>query len=78
MTITLIDPCLNPEYTVPDPQVLTYTITDFDRSIILSPQASITPPSNVCKFESSIYIPPGSGIEDNVYFDKTGQTITVS
>jgi hypothetical protein len=61
VTVTLVDPCVDPTYTVPDSATLAYTITDTEKTIILSPQASVSP-SALCQIDSETSTPVDSGI----------------
>jgi hypothetical protein len=68
VTVTLEDPCKNPIVVVPESAALVYTLTDTDKTIVLSPQASISPA--ICQLDSETTAPADSGIQDNVVYNR--------
>jgi hypothetical protein len=76
VTVTLVDPCVNPTVTLPESQTVEYTLTDLAKIFTLTPQASVQP--SICQIDSETTTPVDSGIQDNVVYDKDAETITIT
>ena len=71
--MTIVDPCLNAQYTEPTIAPRSYTITDFDDTFTPSPAYSITP-----SFCGCTYVLTATGLEDDITINQLTQEITLA
>ena len=73
VSMTLVDPCLNAQYTEPVIAPRAYTITDFSDTFTPTPLYSITPSFCGCQF-----VLQATGLEDDITINQLTQEITLA